>query len=183
MNYLRKRYKIIINLIFVLFMGVMAIEAGLPENSESDIENLKAAFIYNFTKYITWPDMENRNTFKIGVIGDSEIAKSLGQIASKKQVNNKPIKVYRIHSVQDFRDCQILFVSSSEKDRISEILSALGQKTILTIGDTPGFCEYGIMINFFIQGGLVKFEMNSTRLERVGLKARSQLRKLARIVE
>lgn len=183
MNYLRRKYKILISVNFILLVGIMTANTGLPENSDPDIENLKAAFIYNFTKYITWPDLENSDAFRIGVMGDSKIAKSLGQIASKKQVNNKPIKVYRIHTVQDFRGCQILFVSSSEKDQISEILSALGQKTILTIGDTPGFCERGIMINFFIQGGMVKFEMNSTRLESVGLKASSQLQKLARIVE
>jgi hypothetical protein len=103
-------------------------------------------------------------------------------LAEKKLANDKSIEVHHFKTIQDLQDSQILFISASEKEQIGAILSTLGNKPILTISDTPGFCERGIMINFFMQGDMVKFEMNPVKLESAGLKASSQLQKLARIV-
>lgn len=78
--------------------------------------------------------------------------------------------------------CHILFISESNANQIEEILSKLKNRATLTVSDTPGFCERGIMINFFSQGDMLKFEMNPGKLENAGLKVSSQLQKLARII-
>jgi len=156
---------------------------GLPKNTDSDIENMKVAFIYNFTKYIKWPNLDNDHVFKIGVLGDSDIIISLQELAAKKLVANKPIEVIHFDTVQDLKYCHILFISESENQQVTEILSMQRNKATLTVGDSKGFCEQGVMINFFLQDGMVKFEMNPSRVENAGLKASSQLQKLARIIQ
>ncbi|HPC36584.1 MAG TPA: YfiR family protein [Candidatus Marinimicrobia bacterium] len=178
-----RKSKIIICIVCFLILSFSFIYANLPFNSEAEINDLKAAFIYNFTKYITWPDLEHSKVFYIGVLGNSDIINSLRQVAEKKYVENIPIRVNHYQSVDDLRYCHILFISASEENQLDVVLDKLKKRKTLTIGDTPGFCESGVMINFFIQGDKVKFEMNPAQLESVGLKASSQLKKLARIVE
>ncbi|HNZ36418.1 MAG TPA: YfiR family protein [Candidatus Marinimicrobia bacterium] len=175
--------KIIVCIVCFLILSFSFIYANLPFNSESEINDLKAAFIYNFTKYITWPDLERNKVFFIGVIGNSDIVNSLRRVAEKKFVKNIPIRVAHYQSVDDLRYCHILFISASEKNQLDPILAKLKKRKTLTIGDTPGFCESGVMINFFMQEDRLKFEMNLAKLESAGLKASSQIKKLARIVE
>jgi len=117
------------------------------------------------------------------VIGNSDIVNSLRRVAEKKFVKNIPIRVAHYQSVDDLRYCHILFISASEKNQLDPILAKLKKRKTLTIGDTPGFCESGVMINFFMQEDRLKFEMNLAKLESAGLKASSQIKKLARIVE
>jgi hypothetical protein len=181
-NPMRQLHRFLISLLVIGVIDLVPVKAGSPENSETDIDQLKTAFIYNFTKYIIWPDRNQAKTFKIGVLGKSNIVAPLQELAEKKLANDKSIEVHRFKTIQDLQDSQILFISASEKEQIGAILSTLGNKPILTISDTPGFCERGIMINFFMQGDMVKFEMNPVKLESAGLKASSQLQKLARIV-
>jgi hypothetical protein len=181
-NPMRQLHRFLISLLVIGVIDLVPVKAGSPENSETDIDQLKTAFIYNFTKYIIWPDRNQAKTFKIGVLGKSNIVAPLQELAEKKLANDKSIEVHHFKTIQDLQDSQILFISASEKEQIGAILSTLGNKPILTISDTPGFCERGIMINFFMQGDMVKFEMNPVKLESAGLKASSQLQKLARIV-
>ena len=168
--------------IFVAFI-ILPARTALSVSPDSDIEDLKAAFIYNFTKYIKWPTPNINSAFKIGVLGDSEVIVSLQKLATKKLVDNKPIEIIHFEVFQDIKFCHILFISESENQNIAEILTALGNNPTLTIGDSPDYCERGIMINFFLQNEKVKFEMNPVILENIGLKASSQLQKLARIIQ
>jgi hypothetical protein len=181
-NPMRQLHRFLISLLVIGVIDLVPVKAVSPENSETNIDQLKTAFIYNFTKYIIWPDRNQAKTFKIGVLGKSNIVAPLQELAEKRLANDKSIEVHRFKTIQDLQDSQILFISASEKEQIGAILSTLGNKPILTISDTPGFCERGIMINFFMQGDMVKFEMNPVKLESAGLKASSQLQKLARIV-
>ncbi|MDD5764893.1 MAG: YfiR family protein [Candidatus Marinimicrobia bacterium] len=178
-----RQNKFLISVVVFIFIFMFPARANSPVMTEADIDNMKAAFIYNFTKYITWPHMDNFNVFRIGLIGDSKIVVPFQQMAEKKMVGNKPIVFRNYDDIQTMSFCHILFISESEGDRIVQILSKLTDRSTLTVGDTPGFCKRGIMTNFFSEGGKVKFEMNTAKLESVGLKASSQLQKLARIIE
>jgi len=181
-NLMRLLHRFLISLLIIGVIDLVPVKAGMPENSEANLDQLKTAFIYNFTKYIIWPDWNQAKTFKIGVLGKSSIIAPLEELAEKKLANDKPIEVHQFQTIQDLKDSQILFIATSQKEQIDKVLSTLENKPILTISDTPGFCERGIMINFFMQGDLVKFELNPVKLESAGLKASSQLQKLARIV-
>ncbi|MFH1249918.1 MAG: YfiR family protein [bacterium] len=179
---MRRNKKSLIFIILVICISLLSTDAGSPMSNDTDIDDLKAAFIYNFTKYITWPHMDKFNSFRIGVLGESKILTSFQQMAGKKLIDDKPITIRYYDNIQDINYCHILFISESNANQIEEILLKLKNQPTLTVSDTPGFCERGIMINFFSQGEVLKFEMNPGKLENAGLKISSQLQKLARII-
>ncbi len=173
--------KIIITFLLV-FPGFMELQAAQPGMS-ADINDLKAVFIFNFTKYITWPERDVSEVFRIGVIGDSRIINSLKQLAAKKTIDDKAIIVQYFADIQSVSYCHILFVSDSHKHLVGRILEKLSGWPTLTISDSAGLCQKGIMINFYLKEGMIKFELNPGQAEKSGLKVSSQLQKLALIVE
>ena len=98
-------------------------------------------------------------------------------------LRDKKVIARRFSRIEDTVGCHILFIGSSEKNRLGEILLALKGQNVLTVGDTPGFAERGAMINFRIEDSKVRFEINVDAAERAGLSVSSNLLKLATIVK
>ncbi|MFC1538612.1 YfiR family protein [Candidatus Latescibacterota bacterium] len=146
-------------------------------------DKLKAVFIYNFTKYIQWANNDTSGTFKIGVIGDSEIIIPLKEIGEKELVNNRKIEIKHCQNIWDINDCNILFISASEKNQLQDILNKVEYENILTVGDSNGFANEGVAINFVIVEGKLKFEINSSAFNKAELQVSSHLLKLAILIE
>ena len=144
---------------------------------------LKAYFIYTFTRYIEWEDLEKDSAFVIGIIGNSKLVSPLEKIASSKLVNNKKITVKQWDQFKNTEKCHILFVSKSERNNLAEIVNKIEGKHILTVGDTRGFAKQGICINFIIVSDKIRFEINRKTTENSGLKVSSQLLKLAILID
>ena len=153
---------------------------GAAQRGEEDY-NLKAAFIYNFTKYIDWGDRDS-GPFTIGVIGDSPVYNSLREIAKTKTVNNREIQLYHFNDPDDIIPCHILFISADNSFSLSSVLARVNKGT-LTISEEPGYADFGTAFNFFIDNHKLKFEANISALNEEGMKASSQLLKLATIVK
>jgi hypothetical protein len=166
--------------IFLLFICCLS-GTVVAQGSEKEA-NLKAAFIYNFTKYIDWGIYNDRNAFVIDILGDAPIANSLEQIAKDNTVNGKPIVVHILENLREVTDCDILFISRNCGFTLDKILPAIG-KGVLTISEKPGYAEQGTAFNFIIIKNRLKFEANLKAISSAGLKAGSQLLKLAKIVE
>lgn len=143
--------------------------------------NLKAAFIYNFIKYIDWNAPVN-DPFIIAVIGSSPVYNSLQEIANVETVNGKKIIVLHFNNPDDITPCNILFISANSPFSLSSILVRAAKST-LTIGEEPGYAEMGTAFNFVLVKGKLKFEANLDAIAAAGLKASSQLLKLALIVK
>ena len=143
--------------------------------------NLKAAFIYNFTKYIDWNQYDNTSTFIIGVIGSSPVISSLNEIAATNTVNNKKIEIKIFNDPDEIEFCNILFIPKGTPYPLSSILTKMN-KGMLTISEAPGFAIEGTAFNFVIKNGKLKFEANLKALSQADVKAGSQLLKLAIIV-
>jgi YfiR/HmsC-like len=144
--------------------------------------NLEAAFIYNFIKYIDWDVDENTETFTIGVIGASPVYNSLVEIAGTKTVDSKKIVVLHFDSPDEIVFCNILFIPASTSFSLSSILSRAGPG-MLTIGEKDGYAEAGTAFNFIVVNDKLRFEANVKAIISAGLKASSQLLKLAKIVD
>ena len=154
------------------------------ENDAISLEDkIKAAFVYNFTKYIEWVDDDTTDSFEIGIIGDSDIIFPLQEIAEKQLVNNRKIEVIHFQGIQDINSCNILYISASEADELRDILKKIDGRNILTISDSNGFANEGVAINFVIVEGKIKFEINSNAINQAGLQVSSHLLKLAILVE
>ena len=165
----------------LLFIVTMCYGFANAMAQEREVEaNLKAAFIYNFIKYIDW-NAPVDDSFIIAVIGSSPVYSSLQEIAKDETVNGKKIIVLHFNSPDDITHCNILFIPASTQYSLSSILVRVGKGT-LTISEEPGYAEMGTAFNFVLVRDKLKFEANLNAIDAAGLKASSQLLKLAIIV-
>ncbi|HLX91086.1 MAG TPA: YfiR family protein [Puia sp.] len=162
-------------LTFIFSAGVLK---GHAQEREAD---LKAVFIYNFINYIDWDSGNDAPNFVIGIIGSSEVTRSLSQIAAGKTAKNKRILIHVFSRPEDIQDCQILFIPQNLPYSLQSILDRI-DKGVLTISEETGYAEKGTAFNFFVKNDKLKFEANLKALDQAGLKAGSQLLKLAKIV-
>lgn len=163
----------------ILVCAVLVLLAGMAfaQNEEKEA-NLKAAFIYNFTKYITWNESHVEDSFVIAVVGTSPVTLPLNEIAKTNTVNNKKIIVRNFSKPDDIAYCDILFIPQNLSFSLESILSKVGNG-VLTISEEDGFAKQGTALNFVIVNDKLKFEANLRSLTAAGLKAGSQLLKLA----
>jgi hypothetical protein len=155
-----------------------------PAASPTEYE-VKAAFLYNFARFVEWPATSLRDPdspFVIAILGRDPFGAILDETVAGKTVAGRPIEVRRVPRVDDARDAQIVFISPSERPNTAAILKALDRPGVLTVGDTDGFAQRGGAINFVLQARKVRFEINPAAAEQAGLKMSSQLLKLATLV-
>ncbi len=143
----------------------------------------QSIFIYNFSKYIKWPDNFNQGKFVIGVLGESELYDDLNSMAkAKKETNGLTIEVRQFKSIGQLSDCNLLFLSDQFCDQIGNVKSAISGKPMLIITDKKGMAKNGAIINFVEDSGKIKFELNQSAASRLGLVISSSLANLAILV-
>lgn len=173
---LRLRPWIVSWLFLVLVLGSRAQETGPSEYQ------LKAAFLYNFAKFVEWPTnafVKATSPMVVGVLGENPFGNDLEQTIHGKTVNQHPFEVKEFHSLTEVKHCHILFISTSETDRLHDIFETLRGSSVLTVGETKNFTESGGMINFVRVGNKVRFEINNPAAEKAGLIISSKLLSLA----
>jgi hypothetical protein len=146
---------------------------------------VKAAFLYNFAKFVEWPPSAFRNAsapLQICIFGRDPFGQGLRDIVSTKTVNGRKFEVDYLIDLQLARACHILFIASSEKARIKQILESMRGAVALTVSDTEGFAEQGGMIDFLLDNDRVLFEVNRNAAEQAGLKISSKLLSVAKVV-
>ena len=144
---------------------------------------VKAEDIERFTRFIDWPaGSEGHSTFLIGVVGENPFNGYLDKMAAQYRIKNRPVEIRAITDFSQIDSCQLVFICGTERDRLRRILMHTESKPILTVGDTAGFAQQGVIINFYNAGDKVRFEMNEAAIERSGLRVSAKLLKLARLV-
>jgi hypothetical protein len=146
---------------------------------------LKAAFLFNFAKFIDWPGTSfatPQSPFTICILGTDPFRRAMDDALRGKTVGDRAVAVERSRDLADARHCQIVFVSSSEKRRVPEILGGLRGTNALVVGETEGFAEAGASVQFTIEDDRVRFLINTDAAARAGLKVSSKLLSLARVV-
>jgi len=152
------------------------------QSAWSQKEKFHSIFLYNFSKYVKWPEGKTAGKFVIGVYGSSPIEKDLMAMASSKKVNGMSIEVKKFNSTSGIDECHIIYVSSSSSNKIDEIIASTHEQPVLIVTDKPGLANKGAAINFVDQGGKIKFELNQHNAEARGLKVAGSLVSLAIIV-
>ena len=158
---------------------------GLAQANSPDEYQVKAAFLFNFAKFVDWPRgtyASPRAPFAICILGKDPFGGALDEVLAGKAMQNHPVSVLRLKDRWEGRRCQIIFVSSSETRNYPEIIEALRGSSVLTVGETGGFAALGGTIEFTIENDRVRFAINPEAARRAGLKCSSRLLALARIV-
>lgn len=147
---------------------------------------MKAAFLFNFAKFVEWPPQVFRTTadpIGICVLGQDPFGHALDEAVSGKTVYGRPFVIRRVSGDQAALGCQILFVCSSERKRVRAILGEIKTGGVLTVGETDTFAVEGGVINFKIEDGRVCLEVNVGAAEQAQLRISSKLLSLAEIVK
>jgi YfiR/HmsC-like len=159
------------------------------DSSDSSEYLIKAGFIYNFAKLVEWPTasfVQPDSPIVIGILGEDPFGATLDKIVADKKINGRGLAVKRLkwsRDLKDLKDCNILFVSTSEKEHIESVIDAMKGLPILTIGDAPGFAKRGGVMNFVLEDNKVRFEVNVEAAKHADLTISSRLLTLAKIVQ
>lgn len=140
---------------------------------------VKAAYLYNFGKFVNWPGDHNFSDFNVCVLGTDPFGPTLDRIISNATINGKKVLAKRIAKPQDAAECRIVFLGSSEASRLPSDIAALNKLGVLTVSDIPDFIQRGGMIQFVLDGDRVRFEVDLTAAKEAGLSLSSELLKVA----
>ncbi len=149
--------------------------------------SIKAAFLFHFLKYTSWP----KGTFEkqddpivLGLVGKDPFGKVLDKVLGKKVVGKRPIIIKRFEDISKVKGVHALFLGELTTKERSKLYAALAGQALLSIGDSYGMAGADTSVaSFFLRDGKVRFEVSTKAVERAKLTISSQLLKLADIVE
>src|SRR5262249_34436719 len=182
---LRRRPVALVRVVLALLLAsalaaqVAAPALETPRRSEYEV---KAAYLYNFAKFVKWPQEPQRGTFVIAVLGQDPFGQVLDRTFEGKQVLDRKVEIRRLDGPPGPNEAQMLFVSGSERPRLEQHLRSLEGASVLAVGALGGLGEHGGMIALRVGNDVVQFEINLDQVERAKLKMSSQLIRLARNV-
>ncbi len=145
---------------------------------------VKAAFIYNFTRFIDWPPETFTGAsgpFIIQVLGDNQFSSYINDIVKGEKLGGRAIIVQRINSVEEIHQCNILFISASNASEVKDLLPDLNRRRILTVSDASNFAKWGGIIRFFKEGNNLRLQINIDEAKASKLNISSKLLSLSSI--
>lgn len=157
---------------------VVATCGGLAQAQGGAEYQVKAAYLYNFGKFVEWPAdaFEGSSApFRICILGDSPFDRNMERALTGRKIQAHPVQVIYPDSITQSRKCHVLFISASESGHAKAIVAGVSVNAVLTVGDTSGFVRDGAMINFIVKDEAVRFEINSQAAARARLKISSKL--------
>lgn len=162
-------------LVLSFALGLAAFGATLaPPQNEAEV---KADYLFLFTKYVEWPPgslAASNQPIVIGVIGDEAVGAALERrVEGRITQGGRKVTILRARQPADVSGCQVIFMGVGERSRLPKITEAVGGKPVLTVCDTEGLFNQGAMIKFVLTEGAVRFEVKLEPVERVGLSIQS----------
>lgn len=177
--------RVVFVIILLMFTSVEASPLAVQaEQAEESV--MKAVAIEKLSRYIQWPKeilMKNSNTpFVIGVFGETKFSALLMDIYRDKTIKGKPVEIHNFSKVNQISNCHVLYILKEAKEKLKDIIKFTRNKPILTMSDTPGFAQMGVLVNIIIQKKKICFEINETGVHQSGIKVSALIMRLARIV-
>ena len=164
--------------LLLLFIACLSAANSAQETRE---EQVKAAFLYNFTKFVDWPEsaFAASSPFVVCVFADEGFRKELETILSHEQVRGRQIAVAPPH-LEDIRGCHLVYFGRGESERRGKMLAAARQAPVLTVGEGRRFLEQGGLIAFLLENERVRFAISKRGADTAGLGVSSKLLRVAR---
>lgn len=169
-------------IVMLLALTSLDVHAEALEAERGEESQVKAAFLYNFVKFIQWPPLDGRSTSDvvICVVARNPFNGVLDAIVRGKTVNGRTIVVRQFKDGDDPRLFHVIFISAAEAHRREEILARVRGVSVLTVGETPHFLREGGVVELFIENNRLRFRINATAANLAGLRISSQLLSLAK---
>lgn len=148
--------------------------------------DIKAVFLFNFTKFITWPESAFNSIdglFNICILGKNPFGESLSKLLKNEVVGKYPVILKELDQIEQAASCHILYVSGSKKRDLEDIFIFVREKPILTVSDIRKFVQKGGMVGFFKQKRKIRFYIAPQSMREVELVPNSNLLRVAKVVE
>jgi hypothetical protein len=174
---------VIASLAFCLFMLAVPV-ISYSESPQVREYGIKAAYLLNFAKLTEWPSgtfASHENAFIIGILGNDPFGRRL-DLLRDRTVGGRRVVIKSIDNISESSACDLLFIASSESDRLQQIIAYVRKKPVLTVSDIAGFENSGGIIAFFLKDDHVRFRINIDAARRANLNISSHLLELAEIV-
>ena len=158
------------------YFEVCAQTAPVPEYEA------KAFFLFNFAHFVTWPSQQSSHApLVIGILGDDPFGSYLDETVRGEKVANRPLVIQRFRQNTEPRNCNILFISQSERDRAVQIISNLKGRSVLTVSDMDDFTDIGGMIQFFTERDKIRVRIKLDAVRAANMKVSSKLLSVAEV--
>ena len=145
-------------LLIVLVLGLLTI----PVPGQQSM--FKALFMFNFAKYIEWPQQDANTEFIIAVYGDDDIIPELKKLAAARKINNKSIVIKSVKKPSEVPNANLFYIPTGSSGKLSEVKSFYNGKPTLIVSDKANLCNKGSGINYVMQGGKMKFEIKKANI-------------------
>ena len=165
----------------LLLIALVFISLPATSDEVSRVYSIKAAFIYNFTKFVIWPQHDSNSdaeSFNVCIIGDDRLTAAANAIQGKS-VQGKILQIKTITDVGRNGECEIIFLAISNTERLLQVLETIKGMHVLSVGDSNDFVDNGGIIGLFVENNRVRFDINSLAANDSGLKINSRLLELA----
>jgi hypothetical protein len=146
---------------------------------ERPTHEIHAAMLYNFIKYVQWPNESEGGEFIVGVIGEEKVFTTLKQWYDGKPKGTKKYVIRQLATAAEAGDCQVVYIGKSKSKEFDTVKTSVAGKSVLTITDGNGLGQKGSCINFRVIDGKLKFELNQATVTSANLKVSGQLTSMA----
>ena len=169
------RRRQVLRLAAALLLGGVAQHHARAQEEVYEVDQVKAAFLYHFGTYVTWPGPASERPLTIAVLGDEGVAAQLAQFLPGRRIEGRPVQARAIARIEDLADEEILFIGSASSSRLAPIIAATGTRPVLVVTDAPNGLDSGAMVNFQQVESRLRFEISVPRAEERGLTLSSRL--------
>jgi hypothetical protein len=157
--------------------------AARAEESVSVEYKIKAAYLLNFAKFVEWPT--NRfptptTPIRVGVLGKDPFGYDLERTIGGRVIEGRKCEIVRTDDPEAALSCHIVFITSSERRQLPEILEKLHRGNVLTVGESEQFTEQGGIVQFYLYENTVRFHINQPAAEKAKLRISSKLLQVAK---
>ena len=156
--------------------------SGCAFSQDRPMHEVHSMMVFNFTKYVQWPDHATTGEFIIGVVGNTDIYNTLNGWYGGKPRGSKTYIIKKFNSAADVTDCHVLYIDKSKSGEFDNVNDKLKGKGTLIITDKSGLGEKGSSINFRLVDNKLKFELNQKAIEASNLKVSGALSSMAILI-
>jgi hypothetical protein len=166
----------------IIFLVLLLVATAPAFSQERPTHEIHAAMLYNFIKYVQWPNESEPGDFVIGVIGDEQLFNTLKQWYDGKAKGAKKYSIRKLAGANEAGECNVVYLGKSKNREFDDIKNTITGKPVLTVTDGNGLGQKGSCINFKVVDGKLKFELNQAVIGTSNLKVSSQLSSMAILI-
>ena len=165
------------------WLAAVLLAAGGAARAQTPTEyELKAIFLYNFTKYVEWDEEPAKKPLPVCILGEDPFGEALDGVVAGETAHGRRLVVRRIGTVAEALACDVVFLAESEDPQLETVLAALAERAVLTVGESERFIREGGIIRLREDENRIRIVINVDAAKRAGLRISSQLMKLGELV-